>query len=347
MSLNVGLVGFGLAGRSFHVPLMRHSGLNIVAVVTRQVDAVREVLPNAAVFEHLDDLLRLKALDLVVIATPSYLHASQAIAALQSGRHVVVEKPVALTTTDVDRITAAAGEARRMVTVFQNRRWDSDFLTLRRLFAEGVLGEIGTFEAHWDRFRPHVKDRWRERPEEGGGLLSDLGSHLIDQALILFGAPEWVQGDVFNQRPGAIADDSFHIRMGKGRLRISLSAGTLVADHRLRYQVHGSLGSLSKTGLDVQEDQLRSGLVPADPSFGTEPECQDAVLVPADAETVQRIRSERGNWASFYAAVRESIHSGAVPPVLMSEVRQVVGIIEAARRSSETGCRIDLVGMPA
>jgi scyllo-inositol 2-dehydrogenase (NADP+) len=345
MSLSVGLVGFGLAGRTFHVPLMLHSGLNIVAVVTRQVQAVREVLPNAAVFEHLDDLLRLKTLDLVVIATPSHLHASQAIAALQSGRHVVVEKPVALTTTDVDRITEAAGEARRMVTVFQNRRWDSDFLTLRRLFAEGVLGEIGTFETRWDRFRPHVKDRWRERPEEGGGLLSDLGSHLIDQALNLFGAPEWVQGDVFSQRPDAIADDSFHIRMGKGRLRISLSARSLVADHRLRYQVDGSLGSLSKTGMDVQEDQLRSGLVPADPAFGIEPECQDAVLVPADSETVRRIRSDRGNWASFYAAVRESIHSGAVPPVLMSEVRQVVGIIEAARRSSETGCRIDLAEM--
>ena len=133
MSLSVGLVGFGLSGRYFHVPLMLHSGLNIVAVVTRQVEAVRAVLPNAAVFEHLDDLLRLKTLDLVVIATPSYLHASQAIAALESGRHVVVEKPVALTTSDVDRITAAAGEARRMVTVFQNRRWDSDFLTLRRL----------------------------------------------------------------------------------------------------------------------------------------------------------------------------------------------------------------------
>jgi len=343
LTTGVGLVGFGLAGRVLHAPLIAASGLEIVGVVTRQVEAVKSSFPGAEVVPDLDQLLRMRRVGLVVIATPNRLHKAQAIAALRAGRHVVIDKPMTLSLADAQEVIAAAAGSRGKLAVFQNRRWDSDFLTLRRVIAAGTLGEMVSFAASWDRFRPEVVDRWREHPQDGGGILLDLGPHLVDQALCLFGLPEWLQADVFIQREGAIVDDAFEIRMGIGRLRITLRSRSVVPDNSLRYRLHGTLGSLSKVGMDVQEAQLRTGLSPLAPEFGVEPRTQWAQLLTAATGETQEVPAERGDWLSFYRSLRASIEQDIPLSVPDGEAgRQVVRVIEAARRSSVEGRRIYL-----
>lgn len=340
MTLSVGLVGFGLAARMLHAPLILSSGMQIVGVVSRQDAAVRQSLPSARVVPDLASLLEMDPLDLVVIATPNDLHVQQALLSLRSGKHTLVEKPLALSTAEADRLIAAEEAAQRKLAVFQNRRWDSDFLTLRRLVDDGSLGGIMSFEARWDRFRPAVQNRWRETASAGGGVLYDLGSHLIDQALCIFGMPDWLDADVYTQRAGALVDDSFEIRMGKGALRISLAANSLAADHAFRYRLHGQSGSYTKSGMDVQEEQLRAGMSPTDADFGIEPPDQWGYCVRAGEQGATPVISERGNWLQFYRQLRSSIASGSAAPVTAREARDVLAVIEAARRSSDEGRRV-------
>jgi scyllo-inositol 2-dehydrogenase (NADP+) len=340
LTIAVGLVGFGFSARTLHMPLILSSGMSIVGVVTRQDAAVREALPSAHVLTDVQSLLALARLDLVVIATPNHAHFPQALAALEHGKHVVVDKPMVLSTLEADSLIQAAAQHGCKLAVFQNRRWDSDFLTLQRIAAQQLLGSIVAFEARWDRYRPAVAERWREQPQYGGGLLYDLGSHLIDQALCLFGMPDWLQAEVFTQRTGAVADDGFEIRMGKDNLRICLGASSLAADHALRYRLHGLKASYRKTGLDVQERQLRAGMSPTDPAFGVEPQAQWGQLVHGDSERDDAVSAECGRWREFYDSMRRSIEQGAPVPVSAEQARGVLMIIEATRRSSDEGCRI-------
>jgi len=336
----VGLVGFGFSARVLHLPLILSSGMSIVGVVTRQHAAVREALPSAQVLPDIESLLALERLDLVVIATPNHLHHAQGLAALEQGKHVVIDKPLALTVSEADALIGAAARHGCKLAVFQNRRWDSDFLTIQRLVNQNLLGPLSAFEARWDRYRPLVPDRWREHTQYGGGLLYDLGAHLIDQALCLFGMPDWLQADVFAQRETAVADDGFEIRMAKGNVRISLGAGSLVADHALRYRVHGLKASYRKSGLDVQERQLRAGMLPSDAAFGVEPPEHWGQLVHGETAGCETVVAERGRWREFYDAMRRSIEQDAAVPVCGSEARRVLMIIEAARRSSDSGHRV-------
>jgi len=339
--ISVGLVGFGLARRVFHAPLITHAGMTIVGVVTRQAQAVKEMLPTATVVADLEALLQITPLDLVVIATPNEYHAPQASQALTAGKHVVVDKPLAVSVAQAGELIALAKRTGRKLAAFQNRRWDSDFLTIRELIKQGSLGDIVSFEARWDRFRPQVAERWREQAGDGSGVLFDIGPHLIDQALCLFGMPDWLQADVFAQRANAAVDDGFEIRMGKGPLRISLGVTSLAADNALRYRLHGTSGSFRKQGLDVQETQLRQGMSPAAATFGIEPETQWGCLVAAD-QSEKVIPAVRGNWSAFYHAIRASIESDAPLPVSAHEARRILKIIELARISSETGRRVEL-----
>jgi scyllo-inositol 2-dehydrogenase (NADP+) len=336
-----GLLGFGLAGRFFHTPLLLAAGIRIDAVVTRQQDIVKANLPQARIIEDADELFEDPHIDLVVIATPNDLHAPQALAALRAGKHVAIDKPMCITAAEADELIALAHRERRMLTVFQNRRWDADFLTIQELVRTGRLGELNAFHARWDRFRPTVVDRWREHGP-GGGVLYDLGAHLIDQVLCLFGMPDWVQADVFAQRSGARADDGFELLLGAGNARITLGASTLVTDGGPRYRVHGSMGSYVKSGLDVQEAQLRSGMSPQDPRFGVEPELQWGTFTEGASGAAERVRSMPGAWTTFYAAVRAAIETGAAPPVPASQARDVIRVIEAAIESSRSGKRVAL-----
>ena len=361
MSIAVGLVGYGLSARILQRPLIEAAGMDIVAAVTHQVQALRQTLPGAQALPDLPSLLALPRLDLVVIATPNQLHFPQALAALEAAKHVVIDKPMALDVRECDRLIAVAEARGRALTVFQNRRWDSDFLTLQRLIAREALGGIVSFEARWDRYRPNVPDRWRERADHGGGVLYDLGAHLIDQALCLFGMPEWIEADVFAQRPGALVDDAFQIRMGQGTRRITLGSSSIAADASLRYAVNGLKASYRKSGLDVQEQQLRDGVPVEDPAFGVEPPAQWGTLTPgtitgdaaanasadADAAAPRAVRPERGNWCEFYRQLRHCIEpdAGTSPvavPVPAREGATVIALIEAARESSASGQRLRL-----
>jgi scyllo-inositol 2-dehydrogenase (NADP+) len=351
LSIAVGLVGYGLSARILQRPLIEAAGMDIVAAVTQQLEPLRRELPAARALSDLAALLALPRLDLVVIATPNELHFPQALAALEAGKHVVIDKPMALDVRQCDRLIEVAEARGLALTVFQNRRWDSDFLTLQQLLAADALGPILSYEARWDRYRPTVPDRWRERPDHGGGALYDLGPHLIDQALCLFGQPDWIEADVFMQRAGAIVDDAFQIRMGQGARRIMLGSSCIVPDASPRYTVHGLKASFRKSGLDVQEQQLRDGLAVADPAFGVEPTEQWGTLIPANAETPRTVRPARGNWCEFYRILRHHIESrttglplpAPMPvPIPVREARAVIRLIEAARESSAGGRRLHL-----
>ena len=283
MSIAVGLVGFGLSARVLHRPLIEAAGMNIVAVVTRQVQALQNALPAAQALPDLEALLALPRLDLVVIATPNHLHFPQALAALRAGKHVVIDKPMALSTEECDRLIEAAAARPLVLSVFHNRRWDSDFLTLRRLIERDALGALVAFEARWDRYRPTVPDRWRERPGCGGGVLYDLGAHLIDQALCLFGLPEWIEADVFAQRAGAQADDALRV----GVVRIP---GPDLLDRRLV-----DMGGGVEVGFtDVQSDDVHaaghaSGDVLADAEGILGPERTDSLSEKSHVRVVSPV----------------------------------------------------------
>ena len=340
--LSVGLVGFGLAGRYLHRPLIAAAGMDIVAVVSRQSELLRTELPSARVVSTIEALLEIKPLDLVVIASPNRWHYSQAMRALDAGKHVVVDKPLAPSSVEARELGEAATRLERKLAVFHNRRWDSDFLTLQKLLAEGVLGEALSFRGRWDRYRPEVAVRWRERKEVGAGILYDLGSHLIDQVLCLFGAPEWLQAKLYTQRPGAIVDDGFEILMGKGNLRIALGASSVAADHAFRYQLDGANGSFRKSGLDPQESQLKSGMPLSNSKFGVEPRTQWGYLTLGATAVCTRLEPQRGTWSVFYQQMRRAIETDGTVPVAAADASRVLQVIEAARLSSDEHRSISL-----
>ncbi len=344
MTTRVGLIGFGLAGRVFHAPLLGPAGLTLAMVATRRRDEVEKAWPGTRVEPDWRAVIADPGVDLVVVATPNRTHAEIAIAALEAGKHVVVDKPFAVGTAEADRIIATAAGTGLCLSVFHNRRWDADFLTLCDVIGRGALGEIVSYSCHFDRFRPEVPLRWREEPGPGAGLLFDLGPHLIDQALVLFGRPGWIEAEIMTRRDGARVDDAFHLRMGKGRLRIQLNADLLVADSARRYAVHGMAGSFVKNGLDVQEAQLGRGETPAMAGFGIEPAGNHARLTRVtDGETVvSRVASRPGRYVDYYASLREAIETGAPVPVEPRDARDGLHLIEMAQQASKTGRRIPL-----
>jgi predicted dehydrogenase len=339
--IGVAVAGYGLAGQTFHAPLIAATpGLDLRAVVSSRPEAVRADLPEVAVLADLDAALARDDIQLVVVATPDALHAAQSIAALKAGKSVVVDKPFAATLAEAERVAAVAAVSPGVFSVFQNRRWDADFLTLRRLIADDELGEIAVFESHYDRFRPGVTDRWKDRRD--GGVWTDLGPHLIDQALQLFGLPRTVLADLTQQRPGAQASDWFHVVLGYDRLRVVLQAGHVIADNSLRYAVHGTRGSFIKRGLDAQENQSKAGLRPGDIDWGIDPQPGELVRQTNGAATRQSVPSERGDYPRFYAGVRDAILTGAAPPVTLDEALNVMRVIDAGVRSASEGRRIPL-----
>lgn len=331
--IGVAVVGYGLAGQTFHAPLIQAtSGLTLTAVVSSRPDAVHADLPDVAVLPDLQAALTREDIGLIVVATPDALHAEQSIAALKAGKSVVVDKPFAATLAEAEAVAAVAQDAPGVFSVFQNRRWDADFLTLRRLIAEGELGQIAVFESHYDRFRPTVTDRWKDKRD--GGVWSDLGPHLIDQAVQLFGPPLGVYADLQAQRVGATAVDYAHVLLRYDRLRVILNMGHLVAESGLRYVVHGTGGSFVKHGLDAQEGQSKAGLRPGDADWGVDP-APGVLTKQIDGETVRTTPTpERGDYPAFYAAMRDAIRGDAPPPVTADQALTTMRIIDAGLRSA-------------
>ncbi len=335
--IKVGLIGYGAAGAAFHAPLVRASEqLSLAAVSTSRVEAAEGL--GVKVVADGQAILADPAIDLVIIATPNHSHFPLARAAILAGKHVVVDKPFTLNIEEADALIALARERERVLTIFHNRRWDGDFLTVRRL-GERALGEVMLYEARWDRFRPAIKPGWREERVEGGGLLVDLGPHLIDQALLLFGRPDAVSADIVVQRRQALVDDYFELTLHYKRARIILSASNLVAAPRPRFAVHGTRGSFVKHGLDRQEAALRAGRLPSEPGFGED--APDSYGTFSDgAGTSRPVPTEKGRYTHFYEEVARAILDGGPAPVDPEDARTGLWITELARRSAREARRL-------
>jgi scyllo-inositol 2-dehydrogenase (NADP+) len=337
-SIAVGLVGFGVSGRFFHAPFIHAvPGLRLAAIVQRTGDSAHDSYPEAAIVRTVDDLLEMDQIQLVVVATPNTTHAPIAARCLEAGRHVVVDKPFAPSSAEAARVAALAAERGRVLSVFHNRRWDGDFLTLQQLLASGVLGRPVSFQSRFDRFRPLPKaGAWRERAEPGSGVLFDLGPHLVDQALALFGMPEAITGDVRVERHGVEADDAFDVTLHYPAMRAVLSATMLAAARGPRFVVHGRGGSFVKHGVDPQEAALRSGAVPGTAGWGEEPERGWGVLTrPSDGGVRHEpVKTLPGDYRRVYENVRDAIRGTAALAVTAEHATRVVRLLELAVQSS-------------
>jgi scyllo-inositol 2-dehydrogenase (NADP+) len=334
--IRTGLIGFGLGGTAFHAPLIAAvPGLELAAVATSRASTVAAAYPAASVTSA-DALIADPAIDLVVISTPNATHYPLARAAIRAGKHVVVDKPFAQTAAEAADLIALASDHGRMICPFHNRRWDSDFLTVRGLVESGRLGEIMLFEAHWDRFRPERSQAWKESPEAGGGQLPDLGSHMIDQALVLFGEPDGVSADLAVQRDGTTIEDYFAVTLHYGRRRAVLASSRLIAAPRPRFGVHGLGGSFVKFGLDPQEAPMRAGASIDDPRHGIEDARWHGVLTRPDGASAT-IPSERGDYRCFYVGIVAAIEGEGPPPVDAADALVGLRILDCARQSARDG----------
>ena len=337
--IRVGLIGFGFVSKTFHVPLLQATdGYRIAAVSSSHPADVEAVLPDADVVSDPKALATHPNIDLVVIASPNETHAPLAEAAIRAGHNVVVDKPFTITVEEARHLAAVAAENDVLLSVFQNRRWDSDFLTVQDAIRRDLLGRIVLFESRIDRYRPDVRDRWREIPGPGAGLLYDLGPHLIDQTLLLFGIPDSVQATLANQRRGARTDDFFQLVLRYGEMVATLGAGSLVSGGSARFSVHGDRASVVKQKPDGQEDQLRAGVLPGSPDWGLDPD--DAVLYDGASGDTRALKAARGDQRGYYFALREALHGRAPNPVLPEQGATVMAIIEAALRAEQEGRRV-------
>jgi scyllo-inositol 2-dehydrogenase (NADP+) len=343
--LRVALAGYGVAGASFHAPLISATdGLVLQAVVTR--DPERRVqlaarYPGVVAADALVDVVA--DVDLVVVASPNRFHVDLAQTALEAGKHVVVDKPLAVTSAQARALAAQADAAGVVLTAFHNRRWDDDFLTLRRVLDEGRLGRVLRLESRFDRWRPQIKeDAWREEgdPADGGGLLLDLGSHLVDQAVQLLGPVKTVYAELDVRRPGAVVEDDVFIALAhESGARSHLWAGVYAADAPPRLRVLGDEAAFVSFGLDPQEAALRGGASPQDPGFGLREPGLEATLHEGSGAVEERLRMEPGRWVAFYEGVVAAIRGdgNVAPPVTASEAVGVLELLEAARDSAARG----------
>jgi len=335
--LRAGLIGYGYAGKTFHAPLLASCpDWQLQAVASSNPAKVVSDWPGVVVETNPQALIARGDIDLVVIATPNHTHFPLAHEALAAGKHVVVDKPFTLT---VDEAAILAGKARasdQLLSVFHNRRWDGDFLSLRQLLAQGRLGEVSYLESHFDRFRPMVRQRWREQVGPGSGLWFDLGPHLIDQMLPLLGLPQQVQADIATLRPDATTDDYFHVVFHYPQCRVVLHASMLCAAPGPRFVVHGSQGSYRKSGLDLQEEHLKLGRLAANVA---EPD-GELTLVADDQVTTQPWPTLSGNYGAYYQGVAAAIRGCGPNPVTPEEAIRVMELLELAQASAQRGCSL-------
>ncbi|MFI1108358.1 Gfo/Idh/MocA family oxidoreductase [Streptomyces physcomitrii] len=352
--LRTGLVGYGLAGSVFHAPLIAATeGLLLDTVVTanpERREQARAEFPEVRFAAGPEELwARAGELDLVVIASPNKTHVGIARAALEAGLPVVVDKPLAGTAAEARELAALAEERGLLLSVFQNRRWDNDFLTLKELVEGGELGEVWRFESRFERWRPRPKGGWRESgdPEEIGGLLYDLGSHIVDQALVLFGPVERVYAESVVRRSGAEADDdTFFALTHRSGVRSHLWASSTAAQLGPRFRVLGSGGGYVKYGLDPQEAALREGLRPdSETAWGVEPESLWGRLGSGESPLTgggKPVPTRHGDYPAYYAAVAAAVRGEGPNPVTARQAAAALDVLEAARRSAREGVTVTL-----
>jgi predicted dehydrogenase len=329
--IRVGLIGYGYAGRTFHAPLVRSvNGLELAAVASQWSDEVRSQLGNVEVCDAAALILD-PEIDLIIIACPNVVHFGLAYAALKAGKHVVVEKPFTVTLSEARTLRDVAAAENLLLTVFQNRRWDSEVLALEDVLRQGVLGRIVHFECRMNRYRPMVRSRWREDPGVGAGLWFDLGPHLIDLTVHLFGLPQSVNANFAILRDGGRTDDWAHVQLNYESLRVILQASLLSSGTHSRSVAHGTTASWTKYGADVQEAQLQSGMSPIHPDFGIDP--TTSILYTCVTGEEVHMASPTGSQRLFYISLRDAILSGKPVPVSPRDAIAVMAILEASIQS--------------
>lgn len=339
--INVGIIGYGLGGKCFHAPVIASvTGLKLYKVYTTKAENVqhlKEKYKDVQAVSAVDDILDDPGIQLVVVANPSPLHFETAKRALEKGKNVIVEKPFTATSEEADILIALAKEKNKLLTVHQNRRWDSDFKTVEKIVKNSLLGDTVNYEANFDRYNPGFKHNWKEKNKPGAGVLYDLGSHLIDQALCLFGLPEEVSANVEIQKQGGEAVDYFKLLMKYPNLNVELRAGSLVREQGPRYVIHGTKGSYIKYGLDVQEAALKCGLLPKDTAgWGKEPEELWGKINTelGGLHIIGKVESEAGDYREFYRNVYEAVLGRNTLRVEPQQARNTIRIIELAEQSS-------------
>ncbi|MBK7936868.1 MAG: oxidoreductase [Lewinellaceae bacterium] len=340
--IRTGIIGFGMAGKVFHAPFIHTlPGFQLRKISTSKVATAREtraIYPDTAVVEDARSILEDPDIDLVIICTPNTEHFPLAQDALLRGKHVIVEKPFTVTSVEADTLVALARQQKRILSIHHNRRWAADYKTVQKVIASQLLGSLATYEARYDRFRPALRPQaWREEMTPGAGILYDLGAHLIDQVLQLFGQPGEITADVQIQRPGGRADDYFDLVLQYPGLRVSLHAGMLVKKPGPFFCLHGDCGSFIKSGMDVQEEALKAGGTPANTrDWGLEPEHLWGQLF-AEYKGLQIngiIPSERGSFQDFFINVQQAIWGESALLVTPEQARDTIRIIELALQSS-------------
>jgi len=335
-TINVALIGYGFVGKTFHAPLIQSvDGLKLAVVSSRDEEKVKRDIPDVIVVGTPEEAIQHPDIDLVVIASPNATHAPLATLALHSGKHVVVDKPFTLDMQEARDLIALAKEKQLLLSVFHNRRWDSDFLTVKALLSEGTLGEIVYFESHFDRFRPQVRSRWREQAGPGSGIWYDLAPHLLDQAVNLFGLPVSMTVDLAQLRSGAQTTDYFHAILSYPQRRIVLHGTMLAAAESARYILHGTRGSYVKYGLDPQEDRLKNGERLPQEDWGYD--MRDGVVTRAEGEeqVQETLLTIPGNYPAYYAAIRDALNGTGENPVPASQAIQIMELIELGIESAK------------
>jgi scyllo-inositol 2-dehydrogenase (NADP+) len=315
--IKTALIAYGAAGKFMHAPFLatQPESYEMVAVLERHKEDSKQLFPSAKIVRTIDELLSLKEIELVIITTPNDTHFPYAKSSLLAGKHVVADKPFTITSADALELVQLSKQVNKTISVYQNRRYVTDFLTIKEILKKKLLGDIHEFEAHYDRYRPEAKpDAWREENKPGSGILYDLGAHLIDQAFCLFGLPKTVTADIRLQRPHAKTDDNFELKLDYGFTKVILKSGMLVREPGPRYMIHGTKGSFIKYGEDPQEVFLRAGKLPTEvANWGREPEEIFGLLhTEADGKIIkEKYPSLKGDYGFYYQNLYKTIRENA------------------------------------
>lgn len=336
MIINTAILGYGLSGRVFHAPFIHtHPGFRLHSIVTSGDEAIKHY-PEANIARKYDEVIGDSEIELVCICSPNEFHLKQARQALLAGKHVVLEKPITPSVPEALELLACARQQPCYLFPFHNRRWDGDFRTVRQILGQGLLGKILEFESHFDRYNPEIsRAAWRYTTTTGGGTLFDLGTHLIDQALVLFGKPEAIFCRLFNQRQFSRVDDSFDLKLIYPDLNVTLKAGVFVREKGPRFTIHGTRGSYIKYGIDPQEDALRKDKWPRGNAWGKDRRANWGILnTEANGHVIRGpLETFRGNYMGFYDNVHQVISSGAEQAVKPEEAITTLTVIERAMES--------------
>jgi scyllo-inositol 2-dehydrogenase (NADP+) len=337
--INTALCSFGMSGLVFHSPFLTvNPHFNFYAVLERTKNNAKEKYPDVKTYRTLEAMLADNLVELVIVNTPNYTHYEYTKKALEAGKHVVVEKPFTVHFEEAQELIGIAKREHKILSVYQNRRYDSDYKTIKKVLFENLLGELVEVEMHFDRYCQELSAKKREEvPGPGAGVLYDLGAHLIDQALQLFGSPEKVFADIRIVRPASQVDDYFELLLYYPKLRVRLKASYLVREPLPGYILHGLKGSFIKHKTDVQEKMLQEGIIPSGKDWGTEPDTEKGLLhTEIDGKIIREyITSEEGNYNDYYNSLYDSIRLDKPLPVTPEEGAEVVKIIETAFESSK------------